>query len=99
MQKNIRPAGTSWSEFRETLLTPEERAEIDLKVKVIGKLIEARNGQNISQRELAERSGIKQPVIARIERCKTSPQISTLLKILQPLGYTLDIVPIEQRGL
>lgn len=88
--------GGTWTELRETLFTPEERAECDLRVKVIGKLIEAREEQNMSQRALAEKTGIKQPVIARIERGASAPKVSTLLKLLQPLGYTLDVVPLVE---
>lgn len=35
----------------------------------------------------------KQPVIARMERGQTSPQLDTVLKLLAPLGKTLAIVP------
>ena len=87
--------GGSWEELRAQLFTPEERAECDLRVKVIGKLIEARDAQNMSQRTLAEKTGIQQPVIARIERGVSTPKVSTLLKLLQPLGYTLDVVPLS----
>ena len=48
----------------------------------------------MSQRTLAEKTSIKQPVIARIERGTSTPKASTLLKLLQPLGYTLDVVPL-----
>lgn len=92
MSNPIHPADTSWDSFKETLLTPEERAEIGLQVKLVGKFIEARDAQHMSQRALAEKNGIKHPVIARIESGTSTPKISTLL---QPLGYTLDIVPLD----
>ena len=38
-------------------------------------------------------SGVKQPIIARIETGKSIPQVSTLIKLLVPLGKTLAIVP------
>ncbi|MCI9359196.1 MAG: helix-turn-helix domain-containing protein [Lachnospiraceae bacterium] len=41
-------------------------------------------------------SGVKQPIIARMEKGTTSPQIDTILKILLPLGKTLAIVPCEK---
>jgi DNA-binding XRE family transcriptional regulator len=74
-------------------LTQAEKDEIQLKIDIVGKLIEAREKNGISQRQLAELSGIKQPAIARLERMQTMPQINTLFKILKPLGYTLEIVP------
>ena len=36
-------------------------------------------------------------VIARIEKCANSPQVSTLMKLLYPLGYTLRVMPIDKK--
>ena len=74
-------------------LTQAEKDEIQLKIDLVGKLIEAREQKGISQRKLAELSGLKQPAIARLESMQTTPQVNTLLKVLKPLGYTLAIVP------
>jgi len=75
------------------LLTQAEKDEIQLKIDLLGKLIEAREQKGISQKRLAEMSGLKQQAIARLERMHTTPQIDTLFKVLKPLGYTLAIVP------
>lgn len=85
--------GQSWEEFEKEFYTPEEIAESDLRVALIGELIKARNEQGISQKKLEEMSGVKQPIIARIETGKSIPQVSTLIKLLVPLGKTLAIVP------
>ena len=74
-------------------LTEAEKDEIQLKINLAGKLIEARESRGLSQKQLAELSGLKQPAIARLERMQATPQIDTLFKILKPLGYTLEIVP------
>ena len=79
----------------ETRVSPAERERINFEVSLIGKMIEAREEKGFSQRELAEISGIKQPAIARLESLKATPQIDTLFKILYPLGYTLEIVPVK----
>jgi predicted transcriptional regulator len=50
----------------------------------------------LTQKELESASGVKQPVIARLERGNTDPQLSTLIKVLAPLGKTLAIVPLKQ---
>ena len=84
--------GQSWDEFEKEFYTPEEIAESDLRVALIGELIKARNEQGISQKKLEEMSGVKQPIIARIETGKSIPQVSTLIKLLVPLGKTLAIV-------
>lgn len=82
-------------EFMDTLLTPEEIAESNIRVALIGELIKARQEKGLSQKKLEELSGVKQPVIARMERGLTNPQLDTMLKLLIPLGKTLAIVPID----
>lgn len=80
----------------DSRVSPEMREKVDFEVALIGKMIEAREKKGISQRKLAELSGVKQPAIARLESMKTTPQIDTILKLLVPLGYTLKIVPLQE---
>lgn len=87
--------GDSWDELRKEIYTPEEMAECDLKVAVINEIIKAREENGISQRELEKLSGVKQPVIARMEKGTSTPHLSTILRILAPLGKTLKVVSIE----
>lgn len=89
--------GGTWEELRKELFTPEEIAASDLRVALIGELIKARQEKGISQKKLEELSGVKQPVIARMEKGNASPQLDTVLKVLAPLGKTLAVVPIEPR--
>lgn len=81
----------------DKIVSALERERIDFLVNLIGKMIEAREEKGLSQRDLAELSGVKQPAIARLESMKSTPQIDTLLKILAPLGYTLSITPINRK--
>ncbi|MDR3280876.1 MAG: helix-turn-helix transcriptional regulator [Synergistaceae bacterium] len=87
----------TWDEVEKKIFTPEEIAECDLKVALIGELIKARHEQGISQRKLAEISGVIQPVIARMEKGNTTPQIGTVIKVLASLGKKLAIVPMENK--
>ena len=80
--------GRTWADVRKELLTPEEIAESDLRVALIGELIKARKERGLSQRELEALSGVKQPVIARMENGSTVPNLNTILKVLAPLGKT-----------
>ena len=70
--------GRSWTEARDELFTPEEIAESNLRVALVGEIIKARQEKGISQKKLEELSGVKQPVIARMEKGATSPQIDTI---------------------
>lgn len=83
-------------EFMNSVLTPEEIAESDLRVAIIGEIVKARQEQGISQKKLEELSGVKQPIIARMEKGNTSPQIDTVLKVLAALGKTLAVVPLQE---
>lgn len=89
----------SFSDYMEdeARVSPAERERIHFEISLIGKMIEAREARGLSQRDLAEISGIKQPAIARLESLKATPQIDTLFKMLIPLGYTLEIVPVKTR--
>ncbi|MDR1183778.1 MAG: helix-turn-helix transcriptional regulator [Coriobacteriales bacterium] len=81
----------------ETRVDPAEREQINFEIALIGKMVEARERKGMSQRKLAELSGVKQPAIARLESLKATPQIDTLFKVLHPLGYTIEIVPLAKR--
>jgi predicted transcriptional regulator len=85
----------TWNEVRSELFTPEEIAESDLRVALMGELVKARKEQGISQRKLEELSGVKQPVIARIENGSSNPQLETIIKLLAALGKTLADVPMK----
>ncbi len=86
----------TWNEVRTELFTPEEIAESNLRVALMGELVKARKEKGISQRELENLSGVKQPVIARIEAGSSSPQLDTIIKLLSALGKTLAVVPLKQ---
>lgn len=79
-QRDISP------EFRKAW--DESRAEY----KLIGEMISLRKKEKITQKELAELTGNKQQVISRIERKESMPTIRAFSKILDALGYELQIV-------
>lgn len=82
-------------EFDREHFTPEEIAESDLRAELITALVQARQEQGLSQRELEALSGVKQPQIARMEKGDANPQLDTMLKVLSAMGKTLAIVPIQ----
>lgn len=86
-----------WEEVRKNLnITAEQETEIQLEKDIIQATIETRKKNKLTQRELSKRSGVRQPVIARIEKYTNSPQVSTLIKLLYPMGYTIRVVPLEK---
>ena len=93
--KNNSAIGKNWQEVRKELFSTEEIAESNLRVALITELIQARQEQGLTQKQLEELSGVKQPVIARMERGTSNPSVSTIMKLLAPLGKKLAIVPLE----
>ena len=57
--------------------------------KLLAELVKIRKEANLSQTELAEKSGNKQQVISRIENKENSPTLKTLCSILDVLGYEI----------
>lgn len=87
----------SWEDVKRDLeITPEQEEEIKLEEAIIEATTEAREKSNLTQRELSKLSGIRQPVIARIEKGVNSPQTNTLMKLLYAMGYTLKVVPLKK---
>jgi predicted transcriptional regulator len=90
---------TTWEEFRKELnITPEDEIQIAFEKELIETMIKIREEQGLTQAQLAEKCDMKQSMIARFEKLTHSPRIHTMLDILTQLGYTLKIVPIENKG-
>ncbi len=86
----------TWKEIRNELnLTHEDEQLIELEKDLIKTLVKIREEKGITQTQLAQMCDLKQPMIARMESATHSPQVDSLLRVLVPLGYTLQIVPLK----
>lgn len=74
----------------------EESKLADLEYNLICDFIKLRNELGLTQREMGEASNTIREIIAVIETRKKHPQINTLIKILEPFGYTLSITKIKE---
>lgn len=82
--------------FRELIekMSPEIRAEVDERVKVLLKelpLTELRHARQLSQVQLADVLHVKQASISKLER-RTDMYISTLRNFIRAMGGELEIV-------
>lgn len=66
---------------------------LDNCAHIIDNLIEQRHNKGITQKELAQASGLTQSVIARLENKKAIPQLNTLLKVANALDCNITIIP------
>ena len=60
---------------------------------IVSAMVKQRTSMGLTQRELASMCGIPQSSVARIESCKTTPNLVTLLTIFQHLGLRLTVTP------
>lgn len=60
----------------------------------------ARRRAGLSQRELAERAGVRQPLVSRIESARQQPSLPTLQRLLAACGYQLsaNLEPLPDPG-
>jgi len=86
---------TNWNDVEARLLKdPEVKALYDAlepEYQIARSLIEMRLKRKMSQKQLAERIGTKQPVISRIESMTAHPTVSLLQKISHALDAKLRI--------
>ena len=69
----------------------------ELEKEFVNEFHQLRKAHEMTQQEMADKACVIRETIARIENSITSPQVSTLLKILVPLGYTIKITKIDEK--
>jgi DNA-binding XRE family transcriptional regulator len=79
-------------------MTVEERAAYDervLAVRTVLELVEQRKKRRLAQRTIADRMGVSQPVIARLEKpfepSWRQPSLSVLSRYAAALGMVIEV--------
>ena len=91
---------SSYREYKEEVLKNKKvKAEYDAlqpEYDIIQAMIDARNKQNMTQKELSDRTGITQADISRIENGTRNPSLSMVKRIAKGLNMQLKVefVPI-----
>lgn len=86
--------------------------ELDIKekdlsiVKRVNKLsnllytmMKKRIDSKLSQRDLAKLTGIKQPMLARIEKMTSIPRLDTFISIIDALGLDIKLVKEDEKNM
>lgn len=86
------------SEFKdfldEQLENPDFKKEwedIQPEMDVIRAIVDARISQNLTQKELAERTGINQADISKLENGTRNPSLKLLKRLADGMGMTLKL--------
>lgn len=86
---------TTYNEFLiEQLKDPEFKAEweaLQPQKAIIQAMIDARKRSGITQKQLAERTGIAQGDISKLENGSANPSIKTLQRLADGMGMKLKV--------
>lgn len=88
---------------KELMKNPEfvkEYEAIQPEMDIIRAMIDARTAQHLTQKELAERTGINQADISKLENGTRNPTINLLKRLAEGMDMTLKIefVPKKHAG-
>lgn len=86
---------SSYKEYKEMALqnaeVKEEYDALQPEYDIIQAMISARVNQNLTQKELSERTGITQADISRIENGTRNPSLSMVKRLAEGLGMQLKL--------
>ena len=75
----------------------KEYETIQPEIDIIKALVDARNSLNLTQKELAERTGINQADISKIENGTRNPSLNLLKRLADGMGMVLNIEFIPKK--
>lgn len=87
--------------LEEQLKDPEVKREWDAlepEFNMIQAMIDARKQNNMTQKELAEKTGIDQSDISKIERGIANPSLSTLKRLAEGMDMVLKLQFIPKKS-
>lgn len=98
MNRNKQWKEADFRRVKKTLISDKNirNQEADFRVSLMKEVLKLRKAMDMTQKELEKISGVMQPTIVRLEQGKANPQLSTMLKLLEPFDKTLAIVPIQK---
>ncbi|MBM6716132.1 helix-turn-helix transcriptional regulator [Gemmiger formicilis] len=88
----------TWNDYKDYVKATDSEAKQDLEEiealsQIVSAMVAQRHTLGLSQRDLAEICGLPQSSVARIESFKTTPNLDTLLKIMNALKLKITITP------
>ena len=76
----------------------KEYDAIQPEMDVIRAIVDARTSQNITQKELAERTGINQADISKLENGTRNPSSNLLKRLAEGMGMVLKIEFVPKKN-
>ena len=93
--------GENYQDFRKKLLGSDKKRETEIqleaaKLELAEHLVEYREKKDMTQKQLADRLGVKQQVVAKIEN-GSNITLETLIKFLNVLGIVLKVEAVRRK--
>ena len=76
--------------IKEDAAARKEYEEFQARIDLQRKLIETRKAESMTQKDLANASGLSQQAVSRIEK-GSGTTVSSLIKYLSGIGYTIEL--------
>ncbi|WP_059041922.1 helix-turn-helix transcriptional regulator [Paenibacillus rubinfantis] len=88
----------SWGEKKKTLksIDPIRMNELEAVAQLVNAIHQRRVELGWTQKELADKVGLHQESIARIENAGTVPRLDTVFKLAMAMGMKLSLHGIEE---
>lgn len=86
----------TWEQARQgiTSISDAEKLEIRQMAQLVSRIIERRQALGLTQKQLADRAGLKQAAVARLESANTMPRVDTLLRVSNSLNLQLSLTAL-----
>ncbi len=93
--------GESYEEVRKKLIGGDKKREARIqleasKLELLEHLVEYREKKDMTQKQLADKLGVKQQVVAKIEN-GSNITLETLIKFLEVLGIVLKVEAVRRK--
>lgn len=79
-----------WTDYKNQI-TALNKSEMKT-IEIVAQLVQRRLELNLTQNELANKTGLKQSAIARLESEKAIPRLDTLEKVTDALDLKISLV-------
>ncbi|MED2737455.1 helix-turn-helix transcriptional regulator [Bacillus toyonensis] len=86
-----------WAEVKTSIesISDDRKKELEYLVGIVTVIREKRKQLGWTQQELAEKAGLKQSAIARLEGAAAIPSSTTMFKVAIALGLKIKLVEQE----
>ena len=97
----MKHVGESYEEVRKKLIGGDKKREARIrleasKLDLLEHLVEYREKKDMTQKQLADKLGVKQQVVAKIEN-GSNITLETLIKFLDVLGIVLKVEAVRRK--